>query len=308
MSTCVAMTIAGSDPLGGAGMQADLKAFHQHGVYGTTIVTLLTVQNTQTVIAVETLEPKFVLAQLNAVLDDVTPHAAKTGALGTAAVMEVIADRLAGCSFPLVVDPVMISKHGLALLDHDAAHVLRTKLLPHAFLVTPNSLEAAVLAEMSVEDQGTMAKAAEAIARMGPRHVLVTGGHLHSDATDVLYSDGEIHCFHGQRIATENTHGSGCVFSAAITARLARGENLKMAIAGAKTFVTRAIRNNPSLGRGRGPTNLHVEVPPPHNPACPGQRCRARVVALGPGIYIPPVSQTPKPQFCLTATCKFPNL
>jgi hydroxymethylpyrimidine/phosphomethylpyrimidine kinase len=179
--------------------------------------------------------------------------------------MEAVAGRLAGCGFPLVVDPVMISKHGLALLDRDAAHVLRTKLLPHAFLVTPNSLEAAVLAEMSVEDQVSMAKAAAEIARMGVRHVLVTGGHLHSDATDVLYSDGEIFQFHGQRIPTENTHGSGCVFSAAITARLARGEDLKTAIAGAKTFVTRAIRSNPSLGRGCGPTNLHVDVPPTAN-------------------------------------------
>lgn len=262
MSTCVAMTIAGSDPSGGAGLQADLKAFHQHGLYGTTVVTLLTVQNTQTVIAVEPLEPDFVLAQLNAVLDDIPPHAAKTGAFGTAAVMEAVADRLVGCGFPLIVDPVMISKHGLALLDRDAACVLKTKLLPLAFLVTPNSLEAGVLAEMSVEDPASMAKAAKSIARMGPRHVLVTGGHLEADVTDVLFSEGEIHYFHGKRIPTENTHGTGCVFSAAITARLARGESLKTAIAGAKTFVTRAIRSNPSLGRGRGPTNLHVDVPP----------------------------------------------
>jgi hydroxymethylpyrimidine/phosphomethylpyrimidine kinase len=260
------MTIAGSDPSGGAGLQADLKTFHQHGVYGTTVVTLFTVQNTQTVIAVEVLDPEFVLAQLDAVLDDIPPGAAKTGALGTAAVIETVANRLAKCRFPIVVDPVMISKHGLALLDRDAAHLMRSKLLPHAYLVTPNSLEAAVLAEMSVEDQASMEKAAVAIAKMGPRHVLVKGGHLRSSATDVLYSDGEIHRFPGERVDTENTHGSGCVFSAAITSRLARGEDLLTAIAGAKSFVTHAIRNNPKLGRGRGPTNLHVPVPPSTGP------------------------------------------
>ena len=265
--TIVAMTIAGSDPSGGAGLQADLKAFHQHGVYGTTVVTLLTVQNTQTVIAVEVIETEFVLAQLNAVLDDIPPAAAKTGALGTAAVIEAVAERLAKCTFPIVVDPVMISKHGLALLDRDAAQVMRAKLLPLAYLVTPNSLEAAVLAEMSVEDQASMEKAAVAIAEMGPKHVLVKGGHLQNDATDVLYSDGQIHHFPAERVHTQNTHGSGCVFSAAITARLARGETLRTAISGAKSFVTRAILNNPQLGRGRGPTNLLVPAPPAIDPS-----------------------------------------
>lgn len=260
--TAVAMTIAGSDPSGGAGLQADLKTFHQHGVYGTTVVTLFTVQNTQTVMAVETLDPGFVLAQLDAILDDIPPGAAKTGALGTAAVIEAVANRLAACDFPLVVDPVMISKHGLALLDRDAAQVMRSRLLPHVFLVTPNSLEAAVLAEMTVEDQTSMEKAAAAIGKMGPRHVLIKGGHSREDATDVLWSDGQIQRFPGEKLDTQNTHGSGCVFSASITARLARGEDMETAIGGAKQFVTEAIRHNPRLGRGRGPTNLHVEVPP----------------------------------------------
>lgn len=259
--TSVAMTIAGSDPSGGAGLQADLKTFHQHGVYGTTVVTLFTVQNTRTVLDVQTLEPGLVLAQLDAVLDDIPPGAAKTGALGTAELIEAVGARLAKCRFPLVVDPVMISKHGLALLDREAAMVLRNRLLPHAFVVTPNSLEAAVLAEMSVEDQPSMEKAAAAIAQMGPKHVLVKGGHLPDDATDVLWSDGQIVRFPGRRVDTQNTHGSGCVFSAAITARLARGEDLTAAIHGAKRFVTEAIRANPQLGGGRGPTNLHVDVP-----------------------------------------------
>lgn len=260
------MTIAGSDPSGGSGLQADIKAFHQHGVYGTTVVTLFTVQNTQTVIAVETLETRFVVAQLEAVVSDIPPKAAKTGALGTASTIEAIAERAARFSFPLVVDPVMISKHGLALLDRDAAHILRARLLPHAFLVTPNSLEAAVLAEMSVEDQASMEKAAEAIGKMGPKHVLVKGGHLSNLATDVLWSHGEIYRFPGAKVDTQNTHGTGCVFSAAITARLARGEDLRTAIAGAKQFVTQAIRSNPRLGQGRGPTNLHAPVPPGADP------------------------------------------
>jgi len=267
MSNVVAMTIAGSDPSGGAGLQADLKTFHQHGVYGTTVTTLLTVQNTQTVIAVETLEPSLVLAQLDALLADIPPLAAKTGALGTAAIIETVADRLAGCEFPLVVDPVMISKHGLALLDPEAAQVMRSRLLPHAFLVTPNAFEAAKLAEMVVEDPASMEKAAAAIAKMGPRHVLVKGGHLRGFATDILYSKGELHTFPAEYIPTQNTHGSGCVFSAAITAQLALGEDLRSAIAKAKAFVTHAIRSNPSLGQGRGPTNLHATVPTKHKGA-----------------------------------------
>jgi hydroxymethylpyrimidine/phosphomethylpyrimidine kinase len=242
-------------------MQADLKAFHQHGVYGTSVVTLFTVQNTRTVLDVEVLSPRFVLSQLDAVLDDIPPAAAKTGALGTAEIIECVARRLAGCPFPLVVDPVMISKHGLALLDHDAAEVLRTCLLPHAFLVTPNMLEAAVLAGICVEDEASMIRAAEAIARMGPRNVLVKGGHLTRDALDILWSDGQVHRLAGQHIDTQNTHGTGCVFSASITARLACGEPLQEAVRRAKQFVTEAIRQNPRLGGGRGPTNLHVPVP-----------------------------------------------
>ncbi len=271
MSNLVAMTIAGSDPSGGAGLQADLKAFHQHGVYGTTVVTLFTVQNTQTVIAVETLEPRFVLAQLDAVLADIPPQAAKTGALGTAAVIEAVAERLAGCSFPLVVDPVMISKHGLALLDHDAAQVMRSKLLPHAYLVTPNSLEAAVLAEMSVEDQASMEKAAAAIAQMGPRHVLVKGGPSdrttpptcctatgRSTASPVSASRPRTRTAAAASSRPRSPPGSPA-------ARISRPPS-----SGAKTFVTQAIRNNPCLGRGRGPTNLHVDVPPTCNPQIPG--------------------------------------
>ena len=256
--TVVAMTIAGSDPSGGAGLQADLKTFHQHGLYGTSIVTLLTVQNTQSVEAVHLLEPAFVAQQLDAVLADIPPRAAKTGALGDSEQIEVVAQRIADCSFPLVVDPVMISKHGAPLLSQRASDCLKTTLLPHAFLLTPNLPEASALSGMTVSTVDSMIEAAKVIADLGPRHVLVKGGHLDGDALAVLYSEGVVHRFPAPRIDTTHTHGTGCVLSAAITARLARGETVLTAVEGAKQFVTDAIRTNPGLGFGLGPVNLHA--------------------------------------------------
>lgn len=256
--TPVALTIAGSDPSGGAGIQADLKTFHQHGVYGMSVITLLTVQNTRTVTAVEVMSPDLVLAQLKAVLEDIPPQATKIGALGNAGVVEALAEFAASFRFPLVIDPVMISKHGAPLLDGDAVDALRTQLLPRAFLVTPNLHEAAALAEMEVADGVSMQKAAERIARLGPKSVLVKGGHLSGQAVDLLWSDGEVHRFSSDRIETRNTHGTGCVYSAAITARLAKGQNVVEAVRGAKGFITEAIRTNPGLGGGCGPVNVMV--------------------------------------------------
>ncbi len=292
--TFVALTIAGSDPSGGAGMQADLKTFHQHGVYGMGVIALLTVQNTRSVEAVRQVDPEFVIAQLDAVVGDIPPQAAKTGALGSAAVIEALAERAARFSFPLVVDPVMISKHGAALLDGDAVEVLMRKLLPHAFCVTPNIPEAAALADMQVVDRPSMERAACAIAALGPKHVLIKGGHLQETAgpastqgaagfsprdsahgevaaddehgatslIDLLWSDGQIHEFPAERIDTKSTHGTGCVLSAAITARLARGESLIDAVRKAKLFITEAIRTGPGLGSGIGPTNMHCPTQP----------------------------------------------
>ncbi len=258
----VALTIAGSDPSGGAGLQADLKTFHQHGVYGQSVVTLLTVQNTRGVKAVQVLEPRFVLAQLDAVLDDIPPVTAKTGALGNAAVIDALADRAVSFGFPLIVDPVMVSKHGDPLLDHEANEVLRRKLVPRAMLVTPNMPEAAALAQIEVHDLATMDKAAATIALLGVPHVLVKGGRLPGQTIDVLWSEGELHRFASPRVDSSQTHGTGCVLSAAIAARLARGEELTAAILGAKAFVTAAIRSAPQLGQGTGPTNMHAEVTP----------------------------------------------
>ena len=256
----VAMTIAGSDPSGGAGLQADLKTFHQHGVYGTSVVTLLTVQNTQKVQSVEVLGAEFVVSQLDAVLDDIPPTAAKSGALGNAAVIEAIAERAERFSFPLVIDPVMVSKHGVPLIDDEAVQVLRRKLLPHAFLITPNVPEAARLAEMEVTDLLTMEKAAAVISRLGAKNVLVKGGHLKGDPVDVLWTAGENHSLPAERVDTTHTHGTGCVFSAAITARLAKGEDLVTAVKAAKQFITAAIQNSPGLGQGYGPVNMHAKT------------------------------------------------
>ena len=256
----VTLTIAGSDPSGGAGIQADLKTFHQHGVFGTSVITLLTVQNTQSVSAVEMVATDFVVAQLNAVLEDLPVAAAKTGALGSAEMISAVAAEVANFKFPLVVDPVMISKHGTPLMADSAGETLKSKLLPHAFLVTPNLDEAAALTGREVDSIATMKDAARAIAALGPRHVLIKGGHLDGAALDVLFTDGEFHQFSAERLETKNTHGTGCVTSAAITANLANGLNVVQAVSAAKSFITRAIETNPNLGNGYGPVNMHAPV------------------------------------------------
>jgi hydroxymethylpyrimidine/phosphomethylpyrimidine kinase len=261
--TPVALTIAGSDPSGGAGLQADLKAFHAHGAYGEAVVTLLTVQNTRTVAAVEVLDPAFVLRQLDAVLADIPPHAAKTGALGNAAVIEAVASRARTFDFPLVVDPVMVSKHGAPLMADDAVETFVRTLLPCAYLVTPNLAEASRIAGFDVRDAEGMEQAARAIASMGARHVLVKGGHLDGDAMDLLWSDGQATCMRAPRIASTHTHGTGCVLSASIAARLAHGEDLATAVAEAKRFVRTAIERAPRLGGGCGPIDLFAPVSPP---------------------------------------------
>lgn len=250
----VALTIAGSDPSGGAGLQADLKTFHQHGVYGTAVVTLLTVQNTQRVSRVEVMSGELVRQQAEAVLSDVAPGAVKTGALGNAEVISAVA--ALKLSVPLVVDPVMISKHGHALLAEEARDALRTRLMPVTTLLTPNSQEAAALWGQPVESVAQAVEAAKALAAMGPRAVLVKGGHLLGvEAVDVLFHDGVVTQFTAPRIDTKHTHGTGCTYSAAITARLAKGESLVEAIRGAKVWLTEALRTAPGLGGGIGPVN-----------------------------------------------------
>lgn len=263
--TFVALTIAGSDPSGGAGIQADLKTFHQFGVYGEAVLTLLTVQNTQRLDAVHCLDAHLVIRQLEIVLSDIPPHAAKTGALGNLAILEAISRLAPSFPFPLVVDPVMISKHGAPLIAEEARRLLAGKLLPHAFLLTPNLQEASALAEMDVVTPEDMLQAAQRLRGMGARNVLVKGGHLKQEATDLLLThEGTVHAYPGERIPTVHTHGTGCTYSAAITACLARGLPLPDAVRCAKDFISEAIRTNPGLGHGAGPVNHHAPV---HLPA-----------------------------------------
>ncbi|MEQ1946032.1 MAG: bifunctional hydroxymethylpyrimidine kinase/phosphomethylpyrimidine kinase [Bryobacteraceae bacterium] len=256
MTTFIALTIAGSDPSGGAGLQADLKTFHRFGVYGEAVATLITVQNTRGVTRVDTLAPDLVIAQIEAVLSDIPPHAAKTGALGSPGVVRAVADLAAKFAFPLVVDPVMISKHGARLLDDESIRTLKERMIPAAYLLTPNLDEAIALTGFDVQNRESMQRAAQALIAMGAKNVLVKGGHLKGDALDLLcLGSGETHEFMAPRIATVHTHGSGCTYSAAITAELAKGTALVEAVRRAKDFVTRAIQTNPGLGGGQGPLN-----------------------------------------------------
>jgi hydroxymethylpyrimidine/phosphomethylpyrimidine kinase len=249
----IALTIAGSDPSGGAGIQADLKTFHQLRVFGTAAITLITVQNSTRMSRVEMLDPALVAEQIDAVLEDLPPQAAKTGALGTAAIIEAVAGRRLSC--PLVVDPVMIGKHGAPLMDSTAREALRRLLLPKAALVTPNLHEATELAGIPVKDLDQMRDAAVRIARFGPLSVLVKGGHLQGDAVDLLFHDGRFTELRASRVSTPHTHGTGCTYSAAITAFLARGIPMIEAVTRAKRFIDEAIRTNPGLGAGSGPVN-----------------------------------------------------
>ena len=254
-----AMTIAGSDPSGGAGIQADLKTFHRFGVYGTSAITLVTVQNTRRVSRVELLAPELVFQQIHCVFEDIPPGAVKTGALGSVEIIEAVSTALGelGRHCALVVDPVMVSKHGTALIAPDAQAMLRKRLLPMATLVTPNLPEAGELTGLRVESLDDMREAAIRIADLGCRAVLVKGGHLAGgrDAVDVLLDNGQFHEFSSTRINTRHTHGTGCTYSAAITALLARGASITEAVGKAKRFVFDAIRTAPQLGAGAGPVN-----------------------------------------------------
>ncbi len=258
------MTIAGSDPSGGAGLQADLKTFHQHGAYGAAVVTLITVQNTLGVSAVQTLDPALVSAQIDAVLDDLPVRAAKTGALGDARVVRAVAERLARRpSLALVVDPVMLSKNNNPLLDQDAVEVLIERLLPLATLVTPNAPEAAMLAGMSaVRDEADARIAIERIVARGARAVLVKGGHIDgARSVDFLFCDGAVHALDGPRVASPHTHGTGCTLSASITAHLASGRSLLESVTRAKAYVRRAIESGPGCdGHGIGPVDHFAAV------------------------------------------------
>jgi hydroxymethylpyrimidine/phosphomethylpyrimidine kinase len=258
-----ALSVAGSDSGGGAGIQADLKTFSALGVYGMTAITAVTVQNTKGVSGYEALSPETVGDQIRAVVTDIGVDAAKTGMLASAGIVEAVADAIAETQVPnLVVDPVFVSKHGHALLDEDAVGALRERILPLATLVTPNLPEAGGLAGFRVETRVQMEDAARAILAMGPAAVLVKGGHLEgtdreaSDrAFDLFLDDHVLEWIDAERIDTPHTHGTGCVLSSAVAAYLAKGEALEPAVRLAKAFVTEAIRQALPVGQGIGPVD-----------------------------------------------------
>ena len=248
-----ALTIAGSDSGGGAGIQADLKTFSAFRVFGMSVITAVTAQNSLGVQGVENLPPAFVALQLRSVLSDFGAGAAKCGMLSTAPIIEAVAATLADDPIEkLVVDPVMVAKSGDALLQPDARQALIERVLPLALVVTPNLPEAESLAGIPVASRPDMEEAARRIHRLGPRYVLVKGGHLKGDAIDLLWNGKAFTAFRAPRIDSGNTHGTGCTLSAAIVAGLARGQAIGDAIRDAKAYVTRAIREGFAAGRGVG--------------------------------------------------------
>jgi len=248
-----ALTIAGSDSGGGAGIQADLKTFAALGVYGLSALTAITAQNTQGVRAVQELPPEMVEAQIDAVLEDIGADAAKTGMLSSSAIIEVVARCVSRWKLRLVVDPVMVAKGGDALLQPEAVATLTTVLLPLAEVVTPNLFEAEVLTGRRIETLEDMREAAQAIFALGPHHVVVKGGHRAADPVDVYFDGKGFAELRAARISTRHIHGTGCTFSAAIAAFMARGLPVDAAVTGAKNYITEAIRHAPGLGNGHGP-------------------------------------------------------
>ena len=252
----VALTIAGSDSGGGAGIQADLKTFAAHGVHGASAVTAVTAQNSVAVTAVAVLEPRMVAAQIEAVATDMEVAAAKTGMLASRAVLDAVADAVERFRIPrLVVDPVMVSKSGDRLLDPAAERGYVERLLPLADLITPNLAEAEALLSREVRTLPAMRDAARRLHDQGARAVLVKGGHLTGDAVDVFFDGRRLEEVPAPRIPTRNTHGTGCTFAAALAAHLACGRTVRDAIPLIQEYIAGAIRNAPELGEGNGPMN-----------------------------------------------------
>ena len=251
-----ALTIAGSDSGGGAGIQADLKTFAALGVYGTSALTAITAQNTLGVMGVQEMTPDMVAAQVDAVVSDIGTDAVKTGMLSSSPIIQVVADKVREHSLPnLVVDPVMVAKGGDPLLQEEAVDALRTLLVPLALVVTPNLPEASVLVGYEVSTLEQARQAARDIVAMGSGSVVVKGGHLEGDAVDVFYDGSDFREFSAPRVETTSTHGTGCTFASAIAAGLAGGMPVEEAVGQAKAYVTEAIRRSFPMGGGHGPLN-----------------------------------------------------
>ena len=255
-----AMTIAGSDSGGGAGVQADLNSFAAMGVYGVSVLTAITAQNTVEVTDVMELPVSLIESQIDAIVADIGTDAVKTGMLSSAAIIEAVVGKIKEYGFAnLVVDPVMVAKSGDKLLQDDAVQVLRDMLVPLAMLVTPNIPEAEVLTRSSISNVDEAQEAAVAIVGMGAKAVVVKGGHLLGPASDIFYDGEEFRVFTTQRISSTSTHGTGCTFASATAAGLARGLSLRDSVSQAKKYVTEAIRSAYPMGRGHGPLNHFYE-------------------------------------------------
>jgi hydroxymethylpyrimidine/phosphomethylpyrimidine kinase len=252
----VAITIAGSDSGGGAGIQADLKTFAAMGVHGTTAITSITAQNTQAVAATVDLDAEIVRRQIQAVAEDMGIDAGKTGMLHTEEIVKAVASEVSSYQFPLVVDPVMVAKSGASLLEPEAMNALKTYLLPKATVVTPNKFEAERLIDRKIGNLEDAKTAAKEISEIGPKAVVIKGGHLNLQcAVDVLYYKNKYKLFEAARLDVKTTHGTGCSFSAAIAAQLAKGKDIPLAVESAKKLVTAAIKFGLSIGGGYGPVN-----------------------------------------------------
>lgn len=254
MALAKALAIAGSDSGGGAGIQADLKTFMALDVYGTSVITAVTAQNTLGVQGVVELSPEFVAQQFDSVLSDIGTHAAKTGMLSSIPLVQTVSKKIQEYKLrQLVVDPVMVAKGGHPLLREEARKVLAETLLPLALVVTPNLHEAGLLANMEVHDRPSMEEAARRIKVLGPTYVVIKGGHLEEEARDLLYDGSGFRAYVSAKVDTVCTHGAGCTFSAAITAALAKGQTVADAVGIAKNFVTRAMTAGVLIGQGHAP-------------------------------------------------------
>jgi hydroxymethylpyrimidine kinase/phosphomethylpyrimidine kinase len=257
-----ALTIAGSDSGGGAGIQADLKTFAALGVYGMSVITAITAQNTTSVAAIQDVDPDVVKAQFEAVISDIGTDAVKTGMLYKAEIIDVVGEEIQRHHLKTVMDPVMIAKSGAKLLRSDATSALVEKLLPYVEVVTPNAPEASELSGIEVKDRETAEEAAKKISALGPKAVVVKGGHIPSQGkvADLLYENGKMHVFEVEELSKKTTHGTGCTFSSAITAYLAKGSEIPEAVHLAQQFVFKAIKFGIPVGQGHGPVNPMAEI------------------------------------------------
>jgi hydroxymethylpyrimidine/phosphomethylpyrimidine kinase len=258
----VALTVAGSDSSGGAGIQADLKTFQALGVFGTSAITAVTVQNTQKVYAIQEIEPRIVHDQIVCLFDDMTINAVKIGMVASVSLIEAIAEALTRVTAPpVVLDPVMISKSGYALLNSDARQALIEKLFPLAEVVTPNIHEAEALTNMRIASERKMQDCTRKILELGASKVVLKGGHMEgASATDILYDGNRFESIQAPRIDTPNTHGTGCTFSSAIAAHLALGFSFFDAVGRAKDYISGAIAHSLNIGKGHGPTHHFFDL------------------------------------------------